>query len=484
MGGGLIQLKYVGSEAEFFIGNPQISFFKSIFKSYSNFSQELINILFESPLDFDKSTYANIPIDGDLINKSYLNLNLKLNVNTNFDLVIKEKNNITSTKHKNLYEYSSTGINELHLYNYKYFVTNGSDITNMIISEINSVSISTGIVNLYNSTTHIIDLSRVKQNKLYCKYTYNRIEYNDIIYVKFIKEDLTKLIKTISFEIDEFIIEKHNTDWLLTYNKLFNNNETLSKINDELTHITPNMFNKNIQLYIPLRFFFTKNTTTALPLVSLYRSDVNIKITTNKKEDIFMCNNIISSVDFNVANLAINYIHLSKPEKNYFLKNKHKLLIEQVQQQEATIINGIYNNIELYFTYLSKYLVWKLPYKYILDKAKIIFNNNDLFYEQYGEYFHLLQLLEHNLGNVQSLTRMEENTDSNGTYYLYSFCLYPALRQPSGLCNMSRIDDKFLQLKTSYIVESMHNNEKIQVDVFSVNYNFLYIEHGKCKLEF
>ena len=92
--------------------------------------------------------------------------------------------------------------------------------------------------------------------------------------------------------------------------------------------------------------------------------------------------------------------------------------------------------------------------------------------------------MEHGLGNIDSLTRMEENTDTNGTYYLYSFCLYPALRQPSGLCNMSRIDDKFLQLETSYIRESMNNNVKIPVDVFSVNYNFLYIEHGKCKLGF
>ena len=44
MGGGLIQLKYLDSEADFFIGNPQISFFKTVFKSYANFSQELIDV--------------------------------------------------------------------------------------------------------------------------------------------------------------------------------------------------------------------------------------------------------------------------------------------------------------------------------------------------------------------------------------------------------------------------------------------------------
>ena len=482
MGGGLIQLKYLGSEADFFVGNPQISFFKTVFKSYANFSQELIHISFESPLDFNKSTYANIPIHADLINKCYLDLNIKLNVTDTFELTLNNKFN--STKSGVLYEFDSTGTEQLHLYNYIYSLTNHSEISNLVISEINSLSLAGTVSNLYNDITHNIDLSNVVNNKLYYSYDYNSNTYSDVIYIKFINEDLTKLIKTISFEIDEFVIEKHNTDWLLCYNKLFNNNETLNKINNELKTITPKMFNRNIQLYIPLRFFFTKDTTTALPLSALYRSDVNIRINTNKKEDVFICDKIISSVNFNVAALAINYIHLDKDEKNYFRNNNHKLLIEQVQHQETNIINGIYNNIDLHFSYLSKYIMWKLPYKYILDKAKLIFNNNDLFYEQYGEYFHLLQLMEHNLGDVESLTRMEENTDINGTYYLYSFCLYPALRQPSGLCNMSRIDDKFLQLQTFYIKESENNNVKIPVDVFSVNYNFLYIQHGKCKLEF
>ena len=34
--------------------------------------------------------------------------------------------------------------------------------------------------------------------------------------------------------------------------------------------------------------------------------------------DIFMANDIISSVTFNKAVLSANYIHLDKEEKNYF----------------------------------------------------------------------------------------------------------------------------------------------------------------------
>ena len=40
---------------------------------------------------------------------------------------------------------------------------------------------------------------------------------------------------------------------------------------------------------------------------------------------------------------------------------------------------------------------------------------------------------------------------------------------------MSRIDDKFLQLYTEYIKNTLNILTKIKVDVFAVNYNFLEI---------
>ena len=485
MTGGLIQLKYIGNESKFFIGNPQISFFKSIYKSYGNFGKELINVHFESPCKFGYSTYANIPIHADLINNAYLNLNLNLQVN-DFDLNISTNTTTTplfsSSTNSVFNELNSDGINVVFLHNYIYKLdaTTISSITSLKINEIGI----TNELNLFNSTTNKIDLSSVTNDKVFYSFVKNSTTYTGTIYIKFIKEDLTKFIKEITFEIDEYIIEKHNTEWLLAYNKLLNNNESSNKLNNNIKTITPNMFNKNIQLYIPLRFCFTKSSNTALPIAALYHSDVNIKIQVNKLEDIFTLNKSIKSVDINHCRLAINYIYLDEDEKKYFLKNRHELLIEQVQYQTGIIKNNMYNNIELYFNYLCKYIIWKLPYKYILKYGKIIFNNNDLFYEQDGEYFHLIQPLEYNLGNTESFTRMEENTDMNGTYYLYSFAINPSERQPSGLCNMSRIDDKFLQLYTEYIQNTLNLDAKLNIEVFAVNYNFLEIENGKCKLKF
>ena len=71
-----------------------------------------------------------------------------------------------------------------------------------------------------------------------------------------------------------------------------------------------------------------------MPIAALYNSDVNIKIKTNGLKDVFLSNQIISSVDFNKTVISANYIHLDREEKDYFLKNNHKLLIEQVQHQK------------------------------------------------------------------------------------------------------------------------------------------------------
>ena len=41
MTAGLIQLQFIGPQDAYLTGNPQITYFKSIFRSYSNFSKDL-----------------------------------------------------------------------------------------------------------------------------------------------------------------------------------------------------------------------------------------------------------------------------------------------------------------------------------------------------------------------------------------------------------------------------------------------------------
>ena len=504
MTGGLLQLKYMGASGNIFVGNPQISFFKSIFKTYGNFSTESVNVSFVKTPNFNDLTQSKIPINGDLINQMYLNLSLTLNVRNNYDINnIILPSNITGTTPANRHDISSsnflngTGLkyeydkkldkNCIYIYNYKYIIaesefTNKINKDSLIVSEININNIYN---NLFNKIDNTIDLTNVSSDNLYVLFSDNNNEYFSAkIYIKSIEEDLTRFIKNISFEIDEYIIDKHNTEWLLAYDNYFNNDVSKS-ITKKLKCITPDMFNKKVKLYIPLRFYFTQVSNNALPIIALYHSNCVVKLYTNSINDTFsFVNDIIISCPIEYCNLSINYIHLDKEEKKFFISNPHELLIEQVQYQKNSIKNDLESNIELTFTYLSKYLIWNIPYNYYLDKAKIVFNNQDLCEELDGEYFHLIQPLEYSLGNKESFSRMEYNKNINGTYYLYSFSLKPNEKQPAGMCNMSRIDDKFLKVFTKNINNSINNNNEIDINLFSVNYNFLIIKGGKCKLKF
>ena len=52
MGGGLLELVAHGVQDIYLIGNPQITFFKSIYRRHTNFSIESIQSTFDGNVDF------------------------------------------------------------------------------------------------------------------------------------------------------------------------------------------------------------------------------------------------------------------------------------------------------------------------------------------------------------------------------------------------------------------------------------------------
>jgi hypothetical protein len=68
-------------------------------------------------------------------------------------------------------------------------------------------------------------------------------------------------------------------------------------------------------------------------------------------------------------------------------------------------------------------------------RAKLQLNGHDRFQERLGSYFNLVQPYQHHT-----------NIPPTGIN-VYSFALKPEEHQPSGTCNMSRIDNATLQLQ-------------------------------------
>jgi hypothetical protein len=67
MGGGLIQLVAVGVQDIYMIGNPQITFFKTVYKRHTNFAIESMPQSIDGRTDFGQTIEITIDRKGDLI---------------------------------------------------------------------------------------------------------------------------------------------------------------------------------------------------------------------------------------------------------------------------------------------------------------------------------------------------------------------------------------------------------------------------------
>lgn len=76
MGGGLMQLVAYGAQDIYLTGNPQITFFKVVYRRYTNFSMESIEQTFNGTADFGKKVTCTVSRNGDLIHRVYLQVTL------------------------------------------------------------------------------------------------------------------------------------------------------------------------------------------------------------------------------------------------------------------------------------------------------------------------------------------------------------------------------------------------------------------------
>ena len=72
MGGGLMQLVAYGAQDIYLTGNPQITFFKVVYRRHTNFSMESIQQTLSGASGYGKSQTATIARNGDLVHKMYV----------------------------------------------------------------------------------------------------------------------------------------------------------------------------------------------------------------------------------------------------------------------------------------------------------------------------------------------------------------------------------------------------------------------------
>ena len=220
------------------------------------------------------------------------------------------------------------------------------------------------------------------------------------------------------------------------------------------------------------------------------------------------------------ASLYVDYIYLDTDERRRFAQSSHEYLIQQLQYTGEESITGLKYKSKLSLNHPVSELVWVVqddsfvveatsqtydaadtkPGKQwfnftdsrdglaakvlavgaaggaVANNASVVFgsgqnpvavaklqlNGHDRMAERDGRYFNLVQPYQHH-----------ENVPSAGIN-VYSFALKPEQHQPSGTCNMSRIDTATLNID---LVPTL-SGSSTKLRVFAINYNVLRVMSG------
>jgi len=111
-------------------------------------------------------------------------------------------------------------------------------------------------------------------------------------------------------------------------------------------------------------------------------------------------------------------------------------------------------------------------YYSIMKDAKLVFNGHDRFEERNGPYFENLQVYKYHTGK-----------GARGLY-VYSFSLNPEKDQPSGTCNMSRINTQQFMVNIFRTDNVANINDKFDLYIYARSYNIFRIMGGIGQLVF
>ena len=434
MGGGTFQLSSYGGQDVETIGNPQMTFFKCVYKRHTNFAIETIEQTFNGTIS-NKESKVNCIINknGDLIHKCYLDVRLpefEANNNNNED----DYTNWTNATGYAYLKEVSVLIGDLLIDKH---ISEWFDIWNELTDLNNDEHL---LVNKTLSKNNTLKNNDMKQSckPIQCyiplQFWFNRhinsalpllaLQYHDVK-LEFIFRDIRHLINTSG---------------------------TIG--NTPANSPSVKLFVDYIFLDAPERKMFAEKSHEYL-----------IEQLQYKKENLKKSNDI-------------NFNHPVK-ELIWVARNKN------VGKESTTNINAVLNTVKKsigasntmdngndYFNYSTLSYDEKRT-EYVggfssnepFETGTVIFNGIERFPRQKASYFRTIQPLTYH-------TKVPRKH-----IYNYSFCIKPEALQPSGSCNFSRMQDCKLEL------DNVPENESDLI-VFARNYNILAIHAGMGGLKY
>ncbi len=496
MPGGLMQLVAYGAENLYLTGNPQITFFKTVYRRHTNFAMEYMEQYFIRLPSFssDKETIATVKIDrnADLIHDCYLVYDLPA-IYSDDQFKFKWVNNV-GLRIINYVEIFVEGQLLDKQYGQWMYIWNELSLSlskrgayNKLVGNIPTLTDPQFYHGFYENTQSVPASPQTRVmiplEFWFCK--------NPGLAIPLIALQYTELTITVHFNAlqDLFVIEHQNCIYSPK------NAEELAQ------HIRDTDYSGE-----------TEATQTA---VSEFLSIIN-----NSAGLIWYFINGSLSPGMWSENtwLLVNYIYLDDDERRKFALSSHEYLMTQTQRRETGALRGSSNMIEYKFQHPIKDMIWVFQrddaegkndwnnftnqsfgekfntedlefcdgeiftvaqlknfsevgvtsnadnlifnnYVDIMYNCKFIFNGKDRFSAQPYGFFNALVPYKY-----------DTNTPADGIYS-YSFGLYPEKTQPSGNCNYSRIN-RFQMDVNLRAAKDPETERNIYYDMYVYGYNY------------
>jgi hypothetical protein len=507
MGGGLMQLVSYGAQDIYISGNPQITFWKVLYKRHTNFAVESIEVTFNGQADFNKRVTAVINRNADLMYKTYLQVTLP-----------------------------QVSLEDSEGFRWLNYI--GHRLINQVEVEIGGQRID----RQYGDWMQIWTQLSVDQS-------------------------IMPAFESLVGNTHDLVLMKRGTGIALD-STCSANETTISCVpragTPAKTLYVPLQFwfcrNPGVAIpLIALQYHEVRVNVTFETWQNCQYSESSVGSPTNGTQQ-----------SLAAASLYVDYVYLDTEERRRFAQQSHEYLIEQLQYTGAESITSSSNKVQLNFNHPVKELMWVVqrdsfvdcsvnswvasvggpqPFNYSddfstdgiitallsqaggaapstaptvgmtqalgqagtqgtatgdamygadttdnagksefdagvnyllakvilasgvrcegknpVEVAKLQLNGQDRFTEREGDYFSKVQPFQHH-----------SRCPSEGIN-VYSFALRPEEHQPSGTCNFSRIDKATLQLTVS--VNTVVGANTAQVRVYALNYNVLRVMSG------
>ena len=433
MGGGLLQLVAYGAQDVYLTGNPQITFFKVVYRRHTNFAMEAIQQTFSGIPNYGNTVYCQISRNGDLIHRTYLEVGVNATAAT------------------------------------KLAIPSASYVNYLGLRLLKSVSIEIGgqqIDKHYSDWLYIWNELSLPRGKRYAYDTMvgaDRDALNNATYST--SSDITTLYiplefwfcRNIGLALPLIALQYHEVKIKIEFESATNclyapGGTTATSLGDYKLD-NPNLWVDYIYLDTDERRKFAQLSHEYLIEQLQFTGQEAIASTTVKTKLNFNhpCKELVWFIAKDTDANAYNWFnYTTKSTAVTSLLTTNAALNENLMQTDINYIaattSGPSNPVKT---------------------AKLVLNGNDRFYERPGRYFNLIQPYQHH-----------ENIPANAGINVYSFSLKPEEHQPSGTLNMSRIDTAVLNLTFEADISTAYKSSDYTLFVYAVNYNVLRILSG------